>query len=101
MDCFPCVRLRPPIGLYDNVPASGEGIIARFMRKYYAPFLLRKEVKQAVLALFGGIFLVSIIGIQRITLGLGEFRPLRAGTLLTLPRSTISFAFRVVSCPLL
>jgi Niemann-Pick C1 protein len=41
------------------------------MRRIYAPFLLRQEVKQLVLVAFGGLFLVAIIGIQHITLGLG------------------------------
>ncbi|WWD20224.1 hypothetical protein CI109_104700 [Kwoniella shandongensis] len=72
IDCFPCVRLRPPIGLYDNTAPSGEGVVAKFMRRVYAPFLLRHEVKQLVLVAFGGLFLVATIGIQHITLGLDQ-----------------------------
>ncbi|KAK4687526.1 hypothetical protein P7C73_g2603, partial [Tremellales sp. Uapishka_1] len=72
IDCFPCVRLRPPIGLYETAPAAGEGVVNKFMRKYYAPFLMRKEVKQLVLVVFGGLFLVAIVGIQHVTLGLDQ-----------------------------
>ncbi|KAL7418549.1 niemann-Pick type C-related protein 1 [Cryptotrichosporon argae] len=71
IDCFPCVRLRPPIGLYETAPTS-EGVISRFMRRVYAPMLLRKEVKQLVLAAFGALALVSVVGIQRISLGLDQ-----------------------------
>ena len=75
MDCIPCIRLRPPIGLYDRVAPPSEGIIAKFIRRIYAPVLLQYEVKQVVLALFGGLFLSAIIGIQHITLGLGMSTP--------------------------
>lgn len=72
IDCFPCIRLRPPIGLYDNEAPSREGIVKKFMRTVYAPSLLRREVKQLVLVAFGGLFLAAIIGIQHITLGLDQ-----------------------------
>lgn len=72
IDCFPCVRLRPPIGLYDHEAPASESIVAKFMRRVYAPFLLRQEVKQFVLAAFGGLLLVAVIGIQHITLGLDQ-----------------------------
>jgi Niemann-Pick C1 protein len=72
MDCFPCIRLRPPVGLYESPTPSGEGVVAKFMRRVYAPFLLHEEVKQLVMVAFGGLFLVAIIGIQHITLGLGK-----------------------------
>ncbi|KAK8849599.1 hypothetical protein IAR55_004934 [Kwoniella newhampshirensis] len=72
IDCFPCIRLRPPIGLYDSTVPAGESVVAKFMRRAYAPFLLRHEVKQLVLVAFGGLFLVATIGIQHITLGLDQ-----------------------------
>ncbi|TYJ52960.1 hypothetical protein B9479_006429 [Cryptococcus floricola] len=72
MDCFPCIRLRPPIGLYDSDTPRSEGVIKRFMRTTYAPLLLRHEMKQLVLVIFGGLFLVATIGIQHITLGLDQ-----------------------------
>ncbi|OCF62140.1 niemann-Pick C1 protein [Kwoniella mangroviensis CBS 10435] len=72
IDCFPCVRLRPPIGLYDETAPTGEGVVNKFMRTIYAPFLLKNEVKQLVLVAFGGLFLFATIGIQHITLGLDQ-----------------------------
>lgn len=52
----------------------GESAVTRFIRKYYAPILLTKEVKQLVIAAFGGLFIAATVGIQRISLGLGEYR---------------------------
>ena len=71
VDCFPCVRLRAPIGLYDRSAPAGESMVAKFMRRLYAPLLLKPEIKQFVVAAFGGLLLVAIIGIQHIQLGLG------------------------------
>ncbi|OCF34304.1 niemann-Pick C1 protein [Kwoniella heveanensis BCC8398] len=72
IDCFPCVQLRPPIGLYDDTAPAAEGVVNRFMRTIYAPLLLKNEVKQLVLVAFGGLFLFATIGIQHITLGLDQ-----------------------------
>ena len=74
IDCFPCVRLRPPIGLYDDHPTTerSEGVVAKFFRRVYAPLLLQREVKQLVLVLFGGLSLTAIIGIQHIKDGLDQ-----------------------------
>ncbi len=73
MDCFPCIQLQKPIALQDTPPVgASEGLVAKFIRRYYAPFLLRKEVKQLVVAAFGGLFLLAIVGMQRITMGLGQ-----------------------------
>lgn len=74
MDCFPCVRLQPPVGLYDSPVAaasSDEGVITRFIRRHYAPFLLRREVKVGVLAAFSGALLLAGMGVQKINYGLG------------------------------
>lgn len=95
MDCFPCIRLRPPIALYDvNPNASGEGFITRIIRKYYAPNLLHREVKQLVLILFGGLFVTALVGIQRITLGLGKTRRNAVVLELTPARSTAGAPIR-------
>ncbi|KAL0949555.1 hypothetical protein HGRIS_009604 [Hohenbuehelia grisea] len=71
VDCFPCIRLPSRIALLDE-PASGSslGRLARFIRHYYAPFLLRPVVKGSILLLFGGVFVASVISIQHIQLGL-------------------------------
>lgn len=74
MDCLPCIRLRQPIGLYDVDPVapSSESVIGHFIRWHYAPRLLSDGVRQLVLAAFGGLFVVAIVGMQRITLGLDQ-----------------------------
>lgn len=74
MDCFPCIRLPPKIALVDAPNGSGLGTLARLIRHYYAPFLLRPVVKIGVLLTFAGIFVLSVISMQHIQLGLGESR---------------------------
>jgi Niemann-Pick C1 protein len=72
MDCFPCFRVRGRVRLDEQGHGSSEDVLTYGFRKYYAPTLLKTEVKHAVLAVFGGMFLLSIVGIQKIKLGLGE-----------------------------
>ncbi|THH10069.1 hypothetical protein EW145_g1571 [Phellinidium pouzarii] len=72
-DCFPCIKLSPRIALL-NGPLVGASIgnMAKFIRRRYAPFLLRPVVKGIVLLLFGGLFFGSVISIQHIQLGLDQ-----------------------------
>ena len=86
IDCFPCIRLRSPIGLYDRITTAGEGIVTKFMRRVYAPTLLQTEVKQAVLVMFGGMLLLAVAGIQRIQLGLDQRLALPAESYLVLEK---------------
>ncbi|KAF8897303.1 patched family-domain-containing protein [Infundibulicybe gibba] len=73
VDCFPCIRLPSRIALLDGPPAgSGLGRIARFIRRHYAPFLLKPIVKGTVLIIFAGVFVASIISMQHIQLGLDQ-----------------------------
>ncbi|KAH7105584.1 multidrug efflux transporter AcrB transmembrane domain-containing protein [Auriculariales sp. MPI-PUGE-AT-0066] len=72
VDCFPCIRLPAKIALTDGTPGLHAGRLARFIRRHYAPFLLRQPVKIAVLLLFGGSFVLSVISMQHIKLGLDE-----------------------------
>ena len=59
------------IALPENTPvAPNTGRIARFMRRRYAPFLLKPVVKGFVLLSFTGLFVGSIISMQHINLGL-------------------------------
>lgn len=55
----------PPIG-------TGLGKIARFIRRHYAPFLLRPVVKGVVVLIFAGVFVASVISMQHLQLGLGK-----------------------------
>lgn len=73
VDCFPCVRLPSRIALMEGpVTGSGLGKIGRFIRRYYAPYLLNPTAKGIVMVTFMGIFVASVISIQHIELGLGE-----------------------------
>ncbi|KAI0320606.1 multidrug efflux transporter AcrB transmembrane domain-containing protein [Amylostereum chailletii] len=73
VDCFPCIRLPPRIQLLEAPPtAANFGLLARVIRKHYAPFLLRPVVKGVVMVLFGGLFIASVISIQHIKLGLDQ-----------------------------
>lgn len=47
------------------------GRIAYFIRRHYAPFILKPFVKGVVLLAFMGIFFASVISMQHIQLGLG------------------------------
>ncbi|KAG9317253.1 patched family-domain-containing protein [Chiua virens] len=70
VDCFPCIRLPSRVALLDT--PVGLGTVARFIRRHYAPFLLRPVVKAAVLLTFSGLFVLSVISIQQIELGLDQ-----------------------------
>ncbi|TFY72100.1 hypothetical protein EVG20_g909 [Dentipellis fragilis] len=72
-DCMPCIRLPSRIELLDSPPAASNlGILARLIRKYYAPLLFRPVVKGLVLLVFSGLFVASVISIQHIELGLDQ-----------------------------
>ncbi|KAG2158905.1 patched family-domain-containing protein [Suillus bovinus] len=73
VDCFPCIRWPSRIALRDApMNTSGLGRIAHFIRRHYAPFLLRPVVKGAVLLTFAGFFVLSAISMQHIQLGLDQ-----------------------------
>ncbi|KAH6915405.1 patched family-domain-containing protein [Coprinopsis sp. MPI-PUGE-AT-0042] len=73
VDCFPCVRLYSRITLQDTPPTfGGLGTIAKFIRRYYAPFLLKPAAKAGVLIVFTGVFVASVISMQHIELGLDQ-----------------------------
>ncbi|TRM68302.1 patched family-domain-containing protein [Schizophyllum amplum] len=73
VDCFPCVTLPPRIALLDGPPSGpGLGVLARFIRRYYAPFILKPVVKAVVFAVFMGILALSIISMQHLRLGLDQ-----------------------------
>jgi Niemann-Pick C1 protein len=56
----------------ESRPKSSIGRIAKFIKNYYAPFLLKPVVKGIVLLAFVGIFIASVISIQHTQLGLGQ-----------------------------
>src|SRR5258707_14073430 len=75
MDCFPCIQLPGSIQLPESTSnGNSPSTLARFIRKYYAPVILRPLIKGIVVLIFGGFFVLSVISMQHIELGLGRSR---------------------------
>jgi Niemann-Pick C1 protein len=80
-DCFPCVQVKSArIHLsgsggnngarYYEAPA--ESLLQQFIRKTYAPRLLGKKTKAAIIAIFLGIFAASVALLPEVELGLDQ-----------------------------
>ncbi|KAK0560785.1 niemann-Pick type C- protein 1 [Tilletia horrida] len=80
IDCLPCIQLAPtPSHDFESLAVSGgpsalasEGKLGRFIRKHYAPFLLKRSVKRVVLIAFSGLFALSVIGTHKVEMGLDQ-----------------------------
>jgi len=89
MDCFPCVRVANP---EDCGPCGGdfrelnrggvaargygaeeEGLLEKWIRKTYAPWLLRPKTKVMIGILFLGFFAAGVSLLPEVELGLGKF----------------------------
>ncbi|GAA5983298.1 hypothetical protein JCM11641_002254 [Rhodosporidiobolus odoratus] len=70
IDCFPVLKLSTSTPLPPSQPR--EGTLAQFIRTTYAPTLLKRPVKLLVLAVFGGVFVLSWIGARHVELGLDQ-----------------------------
>ena len=85
-DCFPCVRVkRADLNAAHGAGAYGyddEGPLQRFIRKTYAPFLVKPVVKVCVVVGFIGIFTAGIALIPEIALGLDQRIALPRGSYL-------------------
>lgn len=80
LDCVPCIKSKSaqpsamPNG-YGGAPFSGveeEGMLQRFIRKHYAPALLGKKMKVAVITIFLGFFTAGIALLPEVQLGLDQ-----------------------------
>lgn len=90
MDCFPCFyapgggevngrsngplsgtrgEARPPLGY----AAEEEGFLQKFIRKRYAPSLLKRQTKWGVMILFLGLLTAGLALLPKVELGLGRF----------------------------
>ncbi|CAG8477780.1 7055_t:CDS:2 [Ambispora leptoticha] len=67
IDCFSCVKIK-------DAPKRihREGVLQKWTRKYYAPVLLNKKVKIAVITIFLGVFMFSLGLVPKIELGLDQ-----------------------------
>jgi Niemann-Pick C1 protein len=81
MDCFPCIHVKSAGvhlgGANGNANArpyevAEEGSLQRFIRKVYAPRLLGRQMKVAIVVIFFGILTAGVAFIPRITLGLDQ-----------------------------
>ncbi|RFU35146.1 hypothetical protein B7463_g1236, partial [Scytalidium lignicola] len=80
-DCFPCIQINSAsiqlggatengqVRLYEG---AEEGFLQQFIRKSYAPTILRRDVKAAVIIIFLGIFTAGIALMPKVTLGLDQ-----------------------------
>lgn len=74
-DCFPCITVRKASsGGYGGQYSDGneEGPLQRFIRKTYAPTLLNKKVKVAVITVFVTLFAAGIALMPGVELGLDQ-----------------------------
>ena len=75
-DCFPFVKIkRADAGSAHGAGAYGyddEGPLQKFIRKVYAPALLNRKVKVAVIVLFFGLFTAGLALIPEVALGLDQ-----------------------------
>jgi Niemann-Pick C1 protein len=86
VDCFPCIRAPARIALPDTqLPWNAIGRVGRFIRRRYAPLILRPVVKGVVLLIFAGIFVLSVISIQHMRLGLSASLYFSVTHVLTFP----------------
>lgn len=75
-DCFPFVKIkRADVGSAHGAGAYGfddEGPLQKFIRKFYAPALLNRKVKVAIVVLFLGLFTAGLALIPEVALGLDQ-----------------------------
>ncbi|KAJ5172033.1 NPC intracellular cholesterol transporter 1-related protein 1 [Penicillium capsulatum] len=76
-DCFPCLTVQkansfglPEDQLYDDHEA--ESTLQRFIRRAYAPFILDRRVKAAVVIVFLGLLTAGLALIPEVALGLDQ-----------------------------
>lgn len=75
VDCFPCFKIGGAISLRSgafSLPHASEGVLGRFIRRNFASTLVKPFVKKLVLALFSGLFVLSLIGARKVEMGLDQ-----------------------------
>ncbi|KAF2091368.1 multidrug efflux transporter AcrB transmembrane domain-containing protein [Saccharata proteae CBS 121410] len=75
-DCVPCIRIKQAdSNAYNNGGLYGveeEGALQRFIRRSYAPSLLGKKTKVAIITIFLGFFTAGIALLPHVELGLDQ-----------------------------
>lgn len=81
MDCMPCIQIKAARvhldGSNGNLNARlyetpEEGFLQRFILRYYAPTLLGRKVKVAIITIFLGLFAAGVALIPEVKLGLDQ-----------------------------
>ena len=76
MDCFPFLKVKgADVGSAHGAGAYGyddEGPLQKFIRKVYAPALLDRKVKVAIVVIFLGLFTACLALIPKVALGLDQ-----------------------------
>lgn len=76
MDCFPVIKIkRADVGAIGGGMAYGyeeEGTLQRFIRKSYAPWLLGRKAKVAIITVFLGLFTAGLALLPKVQLGLDQ-----------------------------
>lgn len=76
-DCFPCftVRRATSTGFRDNTAyddMAGESWLQKFIRRIYAPALLHRRAKAAIIVVFLGVFTAGLALVPEVKLGLDQ-----------------------------
>ncbi|KAI2636722.1 patched family-domain-containing protein [Xylaria nigripes] len=79
-DCFPCIHIKAArIHLSENGNSGSrlydvpeESLLQQFIRKHYAPTLLKKKVKAVIVAIFLGLLAAGVALIPYVKLGLDQ-----------------------------
>ncbi|ORY07889.1 Niemann-pick C type protein [Basidiobolus meristosporus CBS 931.73] len=66
VDCMPCLRLSAPQKSHE------EGVLQKFVRIHYAPFILSPSIKTIISMVFFGAFGFGILNSSKIELGLDQ-----------------------------
>ncbi|KAF2760450.1 multidrug efflux transporter AcrB transmembrane domain-containing protein [Pseudovirgaria hyperparasitica] len=85
IDCFPCLKVRRSNMSSDGTMVFGideEGSLQKFIRRSYAPTLLGKKVKVAIVAIFLGLFTAGLALLPHVQLGLEQRDALPSGSYL-------------------
>lgn len=66
LDCFPCVQISAPETI------EREGLLQRWIRKYYGPFILNRTIKLCICLIFLGMFMIGLSLAPQLELGLDQ-----------------------------
>jgi Niemann-Pick C1 protein len=108
VDCIPCITLGGGIAL-EGEESERDGVVGLKVResfmtscvRRYAVVLMKRPVKALVMVAFAGIFVLSVVSMQKIGLGLGESIQIVQEQTLMPCRSTSCPPLFLIPCPLL